>query len=112
MAELMHGAWFACSLRPAACYSTSRPRRSNPPRRGSPCMTQGPIDRLMELANANAWLVHRGRFVEVTFLIEIGAAPAVVGIPSRSGRNHRQRSARHAPLDLCAEGIRGGVGEL
>ena len=31
------------------------------------------IDRLGELANADAWLVHRGRFLDVTFLLEVGS---------------------------------------
>ena len=43
-------------------------------------MTAGVIDRLAELANDNAWLVHRGRFLDVTFLIEVGNAPYLVRI--------------------------------
>ena len=43
-------------------------------------MTAGGIERLGELANGDAWLVHRGRFLDVTFLIEIGAAPYLVRI--------------------------------
>jgi hypothetical protein len=43
-------------------------------------MTAGAIERLGELANGDPWLVHRGRFLDVTFLIEIGAAPYLVRI--------------------------------
>jgi len=43
-------------------------------------MTAGGMERLGELANRDAWLVHRGRFLDVTFLIEVGAAPYLVRI--------------------------------
>ncbi len=43
-------------------------------------MTEGAIERLAELANANAWLVHRGRFLDVVFLIEVGPAQYLVRI--------------------------------
>jgi hypothetical protein len=43
-------------------------------------MTAGAIERLQELANANAWLVHRGRYLDVTFLIEVGPAQYLVRI--------------------------------
>jgi hypothetical protein len=43
-------------------------------------MTAGPIERLGELANQDAWLVHRGRFLDVTLLIEIGPVPYLVRI--------------------------------
>jgi len=48
-------------------------------------MTAGVIDRLAELANDNAWLVHRGRFLDVTFLIEVGTAPYLVRIHRITG---------------------------
>jgi hypothetical protein len=35
-------------------------------------MQRMPMERLRELANADSWLVHRGRYLEVTFLLEIG----------------------------------------
>ena len=47
-------------------------------------MTTGVIDRLAELANADAWLVERGRFLDVAFLIEVGDMPYLVRI--RRGR--------------------------
>jgi len=43
-------------------------------------MTAGAIDRLGELANADAWLVHRGRFLDVTFLLEPGNVAYLVSI--------------------------------
>jgi hypothetical protein len=43
-------------------------------------MTAGPIERLGELANQDAWLVHRGRLLDVTLLIEIGPVPYLVRI--------------------------------
>jgi hypothetical protein len=43
-------------------------------------MTAVAITRLAELANANAWLVNRGRFLQVTFMIEIGSAAYLVRI--------------------------------
>ena len=43
-------------------------------------MTAGAIERLGEMANRNAWLVHRGRFLDVTFLLEVGDAPYLVRI--------------------------------
>jgi hypothetical protein len=38
------------------------------------------IERLAELGNADAWLVRRGRFLDVTFLVEIGQTPYLVRI--------------------------------
>jgi hypothetical protein len=43
-------------------------------------MTEDVIDRLAEFANADAWLVQRGRFLDVAFLIEVGDAPYLVRI--------------------------------
>jgi hypothetical protein len=43
-------------------------------------MVSGAMERLGELANADAWLVHRGRFLDVTFLIEVGDTPYLVRI--------------------------------
>jgi hypothetical protein len=39
-----------------------------------------PIDNLAALANADAWLVHRGRFLDVTFLLCVGEASYLVRI--------------------------------
>jgi hypothetical protein len=50
-------------------------------------MITGAIDRLAALANADAWLVHRGRSLDVTFLLEVGAASCLVHI--HGGRVHR-----------------------
>jgi hypothetical protein len=50
-------------------------------------MSTGAIDRLAALANADGWLVHRGRFLDVTFLIEVGATPYLVRI--EGGRVHQ-----------------------
>jgi hypothetical protein len=43
-------------------------------------MTAGAVERLGELANGDAWLVHRGRFLDVTFLIEVGQQSYLVRI--------------------------------
>ncbi len=43
-------------------------------------MTTAAVDRLGDLANADAWLLHRGRFVDVSFLLEVGAAQYLVRI--------------------------------
>jgi hypothetical protein len=43
-------------------------------------MTTDAIDRLAELANADAWLVHRGRTLDTTFLLGIGNADYLVRI--------------------------------
>ena len=43
-------------------------------------MTAGAIERLGELANRDAWLVHRGRFLDVTFLVEVGPASYLIRI--------------------------------
>ena len=43
-------------------------------------MTAGPIERLGELANRDDWLMHRGRFLDVTLLIEVGPVPYLVRI--------------------------------
>jgi hypothetical protein len=43
-------------------------------------MTAGAIERLAQLANANAWLVHRGRYLDVVFLIEVGPTQYLVRI--------------------------------
>jgi hypothetical protein len=50
-------------------------------------MTAAGFEQLAELANGNAWLVHRGRFLDLDFLIESGAAQYLVGI--RRGRIDR-----------------------
>src|ERR1700704_4490692 len=38
------------------------------------------LDLLDKVANADSWLVHRGRFLDVTFLIEVGSKQYLVGI--------------------------------
>lgn len=43
-------------------------------------MTLGAIDRLATLANADDWLVHRGRYIDVTLLVEVGATSYLVRI--------------------------------
>jgi hypothetical protein len=43
-------------------------------------MIAAAIERLGEMANADAWLVHRGRFLDVTFLIEAGGEAFLVRI--------------------------------
>jgi hypothetical protein len=43
-------------------------------------MQQTPLDRLGERANADAWLVHRGRYLDVTFLLDTGRQPYLVHI--------------------------------
>src|SRR5262245_29882481 len=43
-------------------------------------MSSGPVDRLIELANAAGPLLRRGRFLDVTFLLAIGAREHLVSI--------------------------------
>ena len=43
-------------------------------------MAADAIDRLAELGNADAWLVRRGRFLDVTFLLEVGPTPYLLRI--------------------------------
>jgi hypothetical protein len=43
-------------------------------------MSAGAIERLATVANEDAWLVHRGRFLDVTFLLQVGEAPYLVRI--------------------------------
>jgi hypothetical protein len=43
-------------------------------------MAVGAIERLAEAANANAWLVHRGRHLDVVFLVEVGPAQYLISI--------------------------------
>jgi hypothetical protein len=43
-------------------------------------MAAATVDRLGELANADAWLVHRGRLLDVSFLLEVGAAQYLIRI--------------------------------
>jgi hypothetical protein len=51
------------------------------------------LDQLDKVANADNWLVHRGRFLDVTFLIEVGPQQYLVSI-------HRGRieAIREGPL--------------
>jgi hypothetical protein len=58
-------------------------------------MTAGAIERLAELANADAWLVHRGRHLDVTFLLEVGAVPYLVRI-----HHGRIEAVKKGPLVL------------
>ena len=43
-------------------------------------MSRSVVERLGALANDNAWLVHRGRYLDTTFLLGIGAADSLVRI--------------------------------
>jgi hypothetical protein len=43
-------------------------------------MSQAAVERLATLANEDAWLVHRGRFLEVAFLLQVGDTPYLVRI--------------------------------
>jgi hypothetical protein len=43
-------------------------------------MIGGAIERIAERANADAWLVHRGRYLDVTFLLDVGSSPYLVRI--------------------------------
>jgi hypothetical protein len=40
----------------------------------------GALESLPELANRDRWLIHRGRFLDVTFLLAVGAASYLVRI--------------------------------
>jgi hypothetical protein len=42
--------------------------------------TTNPIESIAALANADAWLVHRGRFLDVTFLLGVGEASYLVRV--------------------------------
>jgi hypothetical protein len=41
---------------------------------------KGGLAQLASLANADSWLVHRGRFLDVTFLVEVGSKQYLVSI--------------------------------
>jgi hypothetical protein len=43
-------------------------------------MTAAAVEGLRERANADPWLVHRGRFLDTTFLLEVGADQYLVQI--------------------------------
>jgi len=43
-------------------------------------MSGGEVDTIARLANDNAWLLHRGRFLDVTFLLGVGDVPYLVRI--------------------------------
>ena len=43
-------------------------------------MSAGTIDRLLASANDDQWLGHRGRYLDVTFLLEVGEASYLVRI--------------------------------
>ena len=43
-------------------------------------MSQAAVERLAALANEDAWLVHRGRFLDVAFLLQVGDTPYLVRI--------------------------------
>ena len=43
-------------------------------------MTAASVNRLGELANADAWLAHRGRLLDVSFLLEVGTAQYLIRI--------------------------------
>ncbi len=49
------------------------------------------LDRLGELANADTWLIHRGRFLDVTFLVEEGETSIPHPHPPRACRGRRKR---------------------
>ena len=38
------------------------------------------IEQLADLANTHSWLVHRGRFLDVTFLLEVGPTAYLIRI--------------------------------
>jgi len=43
-------------------------------------MSSRAVERLGELANSDTWLVHRGRFLDVTFLLGVGEVTYLVSI--------------------------------
>jgi hypothetical protein len=43
-------------------------------------MTQHIIERLATLANGDPWLTHRGRFLDVAFLLEVGDTEYLISI--------------------------------
>ena len=51
------------------------------------------IERLPDLVNGDPWLVHRGRFVDTSFLLEVGETPYLVRIHAG-----RVESVRRGPF--------------
>ena len=47
-------------------------------------MNEPGIERLSELANGDAWLIHRGRFLDVNFMLAVGGEQYLIRI--REGR--------------------------
>jgi hypothetical protein len=43
-------------------------------------MTAAAVEGLRELANADAWLVHRGRYLDTTFLLEVGTEQYLIRV--------------------------------
>ena len=43
-------------------------------------MSQSAVERLAALAADNAWLIHRGRYLDVAFLLHVGDTPYLVRI--------------------------------
>ena len=43
-------------------------------------MNQLSIERLPELANGDAWLTHRGRFIDVSLMLEVGEEQYLIRI--------------------------------
>jgi hypothetical protein len=72
----------------------------------------GSLEGLGALANDKAWLVHRGRFLDVAFLLEVGDVAYLVRI--RRGRVEAvdKDPLRHAALDLRTQGLAGGLGDV
>jgi hypothetical protein len=56
-------------------------------------MTPKSIQRLPELANGDAWLIHRGRFLDVTLMLEVGDEQHLVRV-----REGRIASVEHGPF--------------
>ena len=66
-------------------------------------MTAGAIERLGELANQDTWLAHRGRFLDVTFLVEVGQTSYLIRIHrGRIEGIERARSSCRAGPSRCA----------
>lgn len=56
-------------------------------------MSRQSVERLPELANGDAWLIHRGRFLDVSLMLEVGDDQYLVHI-----RDGRVASVDRGPL--------------
>ena len=53
-------------------------------------MNARPIEELPQLVNSDSWLTHRGRFLDVTFLLQVGESEYLIHI-RQGGVQHVER---------------------